>query len=471
MTRASVLVVEDNDLEREITADTLREEGFSVEEAPNGRRALDCLRLGSFDVVLTDLMMPRMSGDELLAQISQMYPATQVVVITAHGSIESAVEAMKNGAFYYLTKPTDRDTLVMTVSRAAELAHEKQENVLLRERLEGHLSIEGIIGQDPAMQEIIRIVRRIAPSNATALIQGESGTGKEIVARAIHRLSPRAPRSFIAINCSAIPDSLIENELFGHEKGAFTGATERKMGLVEAADKSTLFLDEIADLPLGLQSKILRVLQEREVRRVGGHESFRVDVRLVAATNRNLAEEVAEGRFREDLYYRVNVVTITLPPLRDRRADIPLLANHALQKYAHLATDRAMEISREAMEVLVDYSWPGNVRQLESAIERAILLCEGDRIDPKDLPEEVLSRKKLGKADDKGRPDRFEIPSEGINFETFERDLILQAMEKSDWVIAKAAKLLGMSYRTLQYRLDKFGLKKPEQKAAPMEVK
>ncbi len=471
MTRASVLVVEDNDLEREITADTLREEGFSVEEAPNGRRALDCLRLGSFDVVLTDLMMPRMSGDELLAQISQMYPATQVVVITAHGSIESAVEAMKNGAFYYLTKPTDRDTLVMTVSRAAELAHEKQENVLLRERLEGHLSIEGIIGQDPAMQEIIRIVRRIAPSNATALIQGESGTGKEIVARAIHRLSPRAPRSFIAINCSAIPDSLIENELFGHEKGAFTGATERKMGLVEAADKSTLFLDEIADLPLGLQSKILRVLQEREVRRVGGHESFRVDVRLVAATNRNLAEEVAEGRFREDLYYRVNVVTITLPPLRDRRADIPLLANHALQTYAHLATDRAMEISREAMEVLVDYSWPGNVRQLESAIERAILLCEGDRIEPKDLPEEVLSRKKLGKADDKGRPDRFEIPSEGINFETFERDLILQAMEKSDWVIAKAAKLLGMSYRTLQYRLDKFGLKKPEQKAAPMEVK
>lgn len=471
MTRASVLVVEDNDLEREITADTLREEGFSVEEAPNGRRALDCLRLGSFDVVLTDLMMPRMSGDELLAQISQMYPATQVVVITAHGSIESAVEAMKNGAFYYLTKPTDRDTLVMTVSRAAELAHEKQENVLLRERLEGHLSIEGIIGQDPAMQEIIRIVRRIAPSNATALIQGESGTGKEIVARAIHRLSPRAPRSFIAINCSAIPDSLIENELFGHEKGAFTGATERKMGLVEAADKSTLFLDEIADLPLGLQSKILRVLQEREVRRVGGHESFRVDVRLVAATNRNLAEEVAEGRFREDLYYRVNVVTITLPPLRDRRGDIPLLANHALQKYAHLATDRVMEISREAMEVLVDYSWPGNVRQLESAIERAILLCEGDRIEPKDLPEEVLSRKRLGKADDKGRPDRFEIPSEGINFETFERDLILQAMEKSDWVIAKAAKLLGMSYRTLQYRLDKFGLKKPEQKAAPMEVK
>ncbi len=471
MTRASVLVVEDNDLEREITADTLREEGFSVEEAPNGRRALDCLRLGSFDVVLTDLMMPRMSGDELLAQISQMYPATQVVVITAHGSIESAVEAMKNGAFYYLTKPTDRDTLVMTVSRAAELAHEKQENVLLRERLEGHLSIEGIIGQDPAMQEIIRIVRRIAPSNATALIQGESGTGKEIVARAIHRLSPRTARSFIAINCSAIPDSLIENELFGHEKGAFTGATERKMGLVEAADKSTLFLDEIADLPLGLQSKILRVLQEREVRRVGGHESFRVDVRLVAATNRNLAEEVAEGRFREDLYYRVNVVTITLPPLRDRRGDIPLLANHALQKYAHLATDRVMEISREAMEVLVDYSWPGNVRQLESAIERAILLCEGDRIDPKDLPEEVLSRKKLGKADDKGRPDRFEIPSEGINFETFERDLILQAMEKSDWVIAKAAKLLGMSYRTLQYRLDKFGLKKPEQKAAPMEVK
>ncbi|HXW85489.1 MAG TPA: sigma-54 dependent transcriptional regulator [Candidatus Binataceae bacterium] len=462
MNQASVLVVEDNDLERDITAEILREEGFAVEAAPNGKRAMELLGLGRYDVVLTDLMMPGMSGEELLAKVRTAYPASQVVVLTAHGSIDSAVQAVKSGAFNYLTKPTDRETLVMQVAKAAEIANLQQENLLLKSRLAGELEIEGIVGQDPTMLEIVRLVRRVAPSNSTVLIQGESGTGKEVVARAIHRFSPRASRPFVAINCSAIPDNLIENELFGHERGAFTGATERKTGLFEAADKSTIFLDEIGDLPLGLQSKILRVLQEREIRRVGASDSFRVDVRLVAATNHNLAEEVAEERFREDLFYRVNVVTITMPPLRDRRGDVPLLANHALAKFGHLAEGRVKEISREAMAVLIDYSWPGNVRQLESAIERAILLCEGDRIMPRDLPQEVLSRKPVGKAGERGRSERYEIPSEGINFENFERDLILQAMERSDWVIAKAAKMLGMSYRTLQYRLDKFGLKRTQ---------
>ena len=471
MNQASVLVVEDNDLERQITVETLREEGFIVEEAPMGKRAMELLVLSRFDVVLTDLMMPGMSGEELLQQVRTTYPGSQVVMLTAHGTIESAVQAMKNGAFYYLTKPTDRETLVMTVAKAAELANLQQENLLLKRRLEGKLDVEGIIGQDAAIQDIIRMVRRVAPSNSTVLIQGESGTGKEVVARAIHRLSPRAARQFVAINCSAIPDTLIENELFGHERGAFTGANERKIGLFESADKSTLFLDEIADLPLGLQAKILRVMQEREIRRVGGNESFRVDVRLVAATNKNLAEEVAEERFREDLYYRVNVVTISLPPLRDRRGDIPLLANHALAKFRHLAEGRALEISREAMEVMIDYSWPGNVRQLESAIERAILLCEGEKIMPRDLPQEVLSRKTTAKAGDRQRGDKFEIPADGINFENFERDLILQAMEKNDWVIAKSAKMLGMSYRTLQYRLDKFDLKRGESRPSSPEEK
>jgi len=330
----------------------------------------------------------------------------------------------------------------------------------------GKLQVEGIVGQDSAIHDVIRIVRKVAPSNSTVLIQGESGTGKEVIARAIHKLSPRGQRPFVAINCSAIPDNLIENELFGHERGAFTGATERKIGLIESADKSTLFLDEIADLGFGVQAKLLRVLQEREVRRVGGNESFRVDVRLIAATNRVLAEEVAEERFREDLYYRVNVVTITLPPLRDRRSDIPVLANHTLNRFASLSNGRVREISREAMEVLLDYSWPGNVRQLESAIERAILLCEGETIVPRDLPQEVLARKSFGRIDRTRGSDRFEIPAEGINFEHFERDLILQAMDKADWVIAKAAKMLGMSYRTLQYRLDKFGIKKPDGKSA-----
>jgi two-component system response regulator PilR (NtrC family) len=462
--QASVLVVEDNDLERQITAETLREEGFAVEEAANGRRAMELLQLSRFDVVLSDLMMPGMTGEELLIKVKERYPAAQVVILTAHGSIDSAVKATKEGAFNYLTKPTDRETLVIAVARAAELALEKQENLILRREVAGKLQVEGIVGQDPAILDVIRIVRKVAPSNSTVLIQGESGTGKEVIARAIHRLSPRAQRPFVAINCSAIPDTLIENELFGHERGAFTGATERKIGLIESADKSTLFLDEIADLGIGLQAKLLRVLQEREVRRVGGNEPVRVDVRLVAASNRNLAEEVAQERFREDLYYRLNVVTITLPPLRDRRTDVPPLANHTLERFAHLANGRVKEISREAMEVLLDYSWPGNVRQLESAIERAILLCEGDKILPRDLPQEVLKRQTLGKADRGRGGDRFEIPADGINFEHFERDLIVQAMEKTDWVIAKAAKLLGMSYRTLQYRLDKFGLSKPEGK-------
>jgi two-component system, NtrC family, response regulator PilR len=460
--QASVLVVEDNELERQITVDTLREEGFKVEQAALGKTAMEQLLLSRFDVVLTDLMMPGMSGEELLAKARQSYPATQVVVLTAHGTIDSAVQAMKNGAFYYLTKPTDREALVMTVGKAAELANLKQENQILRTQVQGKLQVEGIIGQDPSMQEIIHIVQRVAPSNSTVLIQGESGTGKEVIARAIHRLSPRAARSFVAINCSALPDTLIENELFGHERGAFTGATERKIGLIESADKSTLFLDEIGDLGIGMQAKLLRVLQEREVRRVGGNESFRVDVRLIAATNHNLAEEVAEERFREDLYYRINVVTITLPPLRDRRSDIPQLANHTLNRFSHLASGRVKEIGREAMEVLLDYSWPGNVRQLESAIERAILLCEGDRIMPRDLPQEVLARNPMGKIERSRSGDRFEIPPEGINFEHLERDLILQSMERADWIIAKAAKMLGMSYRTLQYRLDKFGIKRPE---------
>jgi DNA-binding NtrC family response regulator len=462
--QASVLVVEDNDLERQITTETLREEGFAVEEAAVGKRAMELLQLSRFDVVLTDLMMPGMSGEELLVKVKERYPATQVVVLTAHGTIDSAVKAMKNGAFYYLPKPADREPLVMIVARAAELALKEQENVLLRTEMAGKLQVDGIIGQDPAIQDVIRVIRKVAPSNSTVLVQGDSGTGKEVIARAIHRLSPRGQRQFVAINCSAIPDSLIENELFGHERGAFTGANERKIGLIESADKSTLFLDEIADLGAGVQAKLLRVLQEREVRRVGGNESFHVDVRLIAATNRNLAEEVAEERFREDLYYRVNVVTITLPPLRDRRSDIPVLANHTLARFSHLSAGKVREISREAMEVLLDYSWPGNVRQLESAIERAILLCEGDKILPRDLPQEVLARKQLGKIDRSRAGDRFEIPPEGINFESLERDLIMQAMDRADWVIAKAAKMLGMSYRTLQYRLDKFGIRKPDGK-------
>ena len=388
-------------------------------------------------------------------------------MLTAHGTIESAVQAMKNGAFYYLTKPTDREALVMTVGKAAELANLKQENQILRTQMEGKLQVEGIIGQDPSIQEIIHIVRKVAPSNSTVLIQGESGTGKEVIARAIHRLSPRAARPFVAINCSAIPDTLIENELFGHERGAFTGATERKIGLIESADKSTLFLDEIGDLGFGMQAKLLRVLQEREVRRVGGNDSFRVDVRLIAATNRDAGRG---GRRR------------TLP----RR---PLLSHQRRHDYAAAVTRPPSPIFRCSPTIRwsVSVIWPmAGSRKSAARRWKCCSITRGRATCASSSPPSnarsccakaigscrAICRRRFWRGSrlreiERSRGgDRFEIPGEGINFEHFERDLIMQAMERADWVIAKAAKMLGMSYRTLQYRLDKFGIKRADGRAA-----
>jgi DNA-binding NtrC family response regulator len=450
----TVLLVEDEKNAQEFLKRILEADGFRVVPAANGREALDLLDRETIDAVVTDLMMPVMDGRALLAELQKQSDPPPAILITAHGSKEAGREAIRLGAFDYMSKPLQTDDLVIKIERAIEVRALQQANRVLAGQLKGRLTLDSIIGDSPAMQNVFRLVHKIARSNSTVLIRGESGTGKELVARAIHNRSARAEKPFHAINCAAIPETLLESELFGYERGAFTGATGRKIGLFEAAHESTLFLDEIGDLTVPLQGKILRALQEHEIRRVGGTEPIVVDVRIVAATNRDLEEMMREGQFREDLYYRLNVIPVVLPPLRDRRDDIAAMVRRFIGR-ANAAHKRAVrDVSEEAMDLLRQYDWPGNVRQLESIIERAVLLAEGDRIEIGDLPNEIRFRSST--ADTLG----IDIPTEGIDIEQVERALILQAMEKSNGVIARAAKLLGLSYRTLQYRLEKFGLKK-----------
>jgi two-component system response regulator PilR (NtrC family) len=443
-----ILVVDDEAPQLEILRLILGSEGYDVVTAGNGRAALAALRRQPFEVVLTDLKMPDHSGIALLEEILREQPGTCVVLMTAHGSIDSAVEAMRKGAFDYLTKPLDRDVLLLAVSRALERTRLVSENRRLREELRGRFRVENLVGAHGSMQEVFRIVHKVARSNSTVLIYGESGTGKELVARAIHVTSDRRDRPFLAVNVAALPETILEAELFGYEKGAFTGADARKIGLFEHASGSTLFLDEVGELKRDLQVKLLRTLQEREVLRVGGTEPVPVDVRVVAATNRDLEREVREGRFREDLFYRLNVIPIVLPPLRERRTDIPLLVDHFLAK--HGEPGRTRVIAPEALEALVVYSWPGNVRELESAVERMLLLADGDLVRLDDLPPAVRMRSRalVGELP-------IEIPDEGLDLDGLERSLILRALEKSEGNVTRAARLLGLSRRTLQYRLEK----------------
>ncbi|OGW60943.1 MAG: Fis family transcriptional regulator [Nitrospirae bacterium RBG_16_64_22] len=451
----SILVVDDDPPQREIVGVILEGEGYRVETAGGGRAALKAYRRDSFDVVLTDLKMPDLAGDALLDALIREDPAACVIMMTAHGTIASAVEAMKKGAFDYLTKPIDRDALLMTVRRAADRVSLVRENRRLKEELEDRFRIENLVGSSGRMDEVRQMIRRLAPTPSTVLITGESGTGKEIVARAVHFASPRRGGPFRVINCAAIPETLLESELFGYERGAFTGAAAAHPGLFEAAQGGTVLLDEIGEMPLPMQAKILRVLQEKEVRRVGGNTPLTVDVRILAATNRDLERDMRTGRFRADLYYRLCGLVIPLPPLRERSTDVPELAEHFLARHNRENPDRRiLGITPAAMERLVQFPWPGNVRQLQSAIERAVVLSSGDWIDIKDLPAEIRERPiSIGQVD-------FEIPDEGFSFEGFEREIIFKALRKSDGVVARAARLLGMSYRTLQYRLEKFAIKK-----------
>ncbi len=443
-----ILVVDDEPLQRSILKTILSDEGYETYTASSGEEALKLSHQYGPDVVLTDLKMGGMDGIDLLAKLGQEKVMPAVVIMTAFGTVSSAVDAMKKGAFDYLTKPLDKDVVVLTVKRALERQELLRKNIELQQALYDKFRIDGIIGESPEMREAANIVRKVSKSNATVLILGESGTGKELIARAIHYNSLRSTKPFTAINCAAIPETLLESELFGYEPGAFTGAAGRKTGLFEASNNGSVFLDEIGDLPLLTQAKILRVLQEKEVRRLGGRELIKVDVRIIAATNRDLEEAMRENRFREDLFYRLKVVTINLPPLRTRSGDIPELARYFLARYNEEFGKRIRSIDDQAMQALIEYHWPGNIRQLESVIEKGVLMCESDTISYEDIRSELLlppSRR---------RPD-FQIPEKGLDIEAFEKELLKKAMIKADHVAAKAAKLLGLSYKTFWYRWEK----------------
>lgn len=441
MARKSILVVDDEKAQREILEMILADEGYDVTTAASGEAALKFAKDRRFDLALTDLKMTGMDGIELLQQLLASDSSIIVILLTAHGSIESAKDALRRGAFDYLEKPYDKAALLETINRALD-------------RLDAIDS--EIISASPKMETVKKMILKVARSNSTVLIRGESGTGKELIARAVHNQSPRAQEMFQAVNCAAINENLLESELFGHEKGSFTGAHAEKKGLFEIADRGTLFLDEIAELDVGIQAKLLRALQERKIRRVGGTHEISVDVRVIAATNRDLRAMVSDGRFRDDLYYRINVLSIDVPPLRERREDIAVLIDFFLKKHTKNTSRLITGLTPDTKKLMIDYSWPGNVRQLESAIERAILLAENDKITLEDLPTEV--RQEVGPAAEGA----FKLPAEGINFEDVERNLITQAMEQTDYNITKAAKLLGLTFRTLQYRLEKFGIKRPD---------
>jgi DNA-binding NtrC family response regulator len=439
MSRKSILVVDDEKSQREILEMILSGEGYDVTTASSGEAAMKFVADRRFDLVLTDLKMTGMSGLDLLKQLTDFDKSIIVLLLTAHGTVDSAVDALRLGAFDYLQKPYDREKLLETISRAL--------NKL------STLDAE-IISSSAEMDKVKKLILKVAKSNSTVLIRGESGTGKELIARAIHQNSLRAGETFQDVNCAAINENLLESELFGHERGSFTGAVGEKKGLFEVADGGTLFLDEIGELDIALQAKILRALQEKEIRRVGGVKEIHTDVRVVAATNRDLLKMSQDGRFREDLYYRLNVLSIELPALRERRSDVPVLIDYFLGKHTR-GNNRKITINTEARRILENYAYPGNVRQLESAIERAILLCENNTITAEDLPPEMSHTSKPASA-----ADLFKLPAEGVNFEEVERSLIMQAMERTDNNITKSAKLLGLTFRTLQYRLEKFGFKK-----------
>ena len=443
-----ILVVDDEPPQLELIGGFLKKQGFEVALAESSTTALEKFHQDSFDLVLTDQRMPKLSGHDLLKAIRALNPEASVILMTAYGSIESAVAAIKEGATDYLTKPLNLDELLHRINQVRERRRLLSENQELREALSARHRIEGIIGESGQMLEVLSLVRRVAPSEATALIRGESGTGKELIAKAIHFASPRAAGPLVRVNCAALPETLLESELFGHERGAFTGAVTARKGRFEVADGGSLFLDEIGDLPLHLQAKLLRVLQEREFERVGSSRPIRVNVRVLAATHRDLEELLKTGQFREDLYYRLNVVTIVLPPLRERRQDLPLLIDHFLRHFAEKNGKKIRGFTHEAREALLRYDYPGNVRELENLIERAVVLTRDEVIGKEDLPLIVQEPE----------TDDTRDPSLPAAVEGIERQMIREALHQSAGVQTRAAELLGISERALRYKLKKYGL-------------
>jgi DNA-binding NtrC family response regulator len=447
--RFRILVVDDEPIQRELVSGFLKKQGFDVSAAESGVKALELFRQDSIDLILTDQKMPNMSGSDLLQAVRAINPETPVILMTAFGSIEAAVSAIQGGATDYLTKPLNLDELLYRIRQVSDRYRIINENRELREALRERHRIEGIIGESGQMLEVLSLVRRVAPSEATILIRGESGTGKELIAKAIHFASPRASGPLIKVNCAALPETLLESELFGHEKGAFTGAVTSRQGRFELANGGTIFLDEIGDLPLHLQAKLLRVLQEREYEKVGSSRPVAVNVRILAASHRPLEDLIKAGQLREDLYYRLNVVTISLPPLRDRRPDLAPLIDHFLRLFAEKNGKAIRGLTHEARDILLRYDYPGNVRELENIIERAVVLTRDDVIGIRDLPLTVQNPEVEG-----DREPNLTVAVEGL-----ERRMIRDALARSDDVQTHAAELLGISERALRYKLIKYGFR------------
>ncbi len=452
----NILIVDDEKHYPMIIGEILQEEGYRTFTAPSGMEALDILDTQLIDLVLTDVKMPGMTGIHLLEKIKELKPDMPVIIMTAFGSVEKAVEAMRKGAYTFILKPFENEALIAHIAKAISVYKIVEENHILRDAMRTRYQFDNIIGKSKPMQELYEIIQKVAPTNASVLIEGESGTGKELVAKSIHYNSPRKNKSLVAVNCAAFAESLLESELFGHEKGAFTGAANMKKGRFELADKGTLFLDEIGELPMTLQVKLLRVLQERTVERVGGTMAIPVDFRLIAATNKILEDEVQSGNFREDLYYRLNVVKTTIPPLRDRREDTLLLINHFIEKYTNEAgsVSSVSGIDRKAAQILCDYEWKGNVRELENVIERAVILSSGNLISPTDLPPQLRQSSGITLQLD-GIPDGVGLSE---TLAAVEKRMIQRAMKLSGNVQTKAAQLLGIGKSGLNQKLKKFNL-------------
>ena len=460
--KAKILVVDDEESIREFLNIMLKKEGYEISLAEDGEQAKDLLKNKSFHMIISDLKMPNVSGMELLEHVKANYPDTTFLMITAFGSTENAVEAMKLGAYDYLTKPFKIDEVRILIQNALKAKVLETENRLLKRELGKAHSFQNMIGNSEAMHHIFQLVERVSQSPTNVLITGESGTGKEVVAKAIHYNGPLKDKAFVTVNCGAIPESLMESEMFGHKKGSFTGAVADKIGLFEAADGGSLFLDEVGELPLNIQVKLLRAIQERVIRKVGGTEDQKIQVRIIAATNRDLQTMVQQGEFREDLYYRLNVIHIRTPALRERREDIPLLAKHFLKKYSERMSKAVSAISDDAMAILQSYDYPGNVRELENIIERTVALEAGGSILPESLPPLVPrvggapGARQLASAQD------IEITDAGIDLDKIlgqiEKELLIKAIHHTGGIKKKAAKLLGVSFRSMRYRVDKYGL-------------
>jgi len=432
----------------------LSTEGYEIREAADGNEAVKAVEEKYHDLILMDIRMPGLSGIEALQKIKDLSPGIPIIIMTAYASVNTAIDALKSGAYDYLTKPLDIEELKILVAKALQFQKLERENIYLKEQLKDRFDFSNIIGRSPAMKQLFETMALVAPTEATVLIVGESGTGKELIANAIHLNSARAQRPFIKVNCAALPETLLESELFGHEKGAFTGATARKQGRFQLANNSSILLDEIGEMSPTTQAKILRVLQEREFEPIGSTQTIKVDTRVIAATNKNLEEEIRQGRFREDLFYRINVVTIEVPPLRERHEDIPLLADFFLKRFAEKNRRVIKGFTPRAVDLMMRYNWSGNVRELENVVERAVIMARGEMITPMEFPEN------LKELDQELRETRIDIAA-GRSLKEVEKEMILRTLEETGGNRTHAADILGISRRTLQLKLKEYGINPP----------